>query len=592
MRHAKWYNLFIIMNKISKAFILFFAISLLFLGNSASAITDLRDTNLDLSSISCDSAKSQYGSQYNYIITDYDIDIQVNENNTYKVTEKYNVCFAKQGSHGIYRRIPKKISGWREDGSKYKTVAIIKDVEVPGDKYQKDNNFDEVKLTIGDPDVIVENNRHYTISYTYDFGQDKLEGADEFYFNLIGANWDEDVIFTNADYTIRMPKRFDYDQNSLGFSSGPIDRSRKANVDYEVIGNYKIVGSSNETYPGGEALTIRVVLPDGYYVGARKESYPFAIAAVIIATIACVVSYILFLIFGRDSKIVSEVRYDPPKELNPLEFGLLNSTINQSNAVVAMLFYLAEEGYLKIDSDTNGKHFTISKVKNYEGKDKSASTFLEYLFSHSKDGINVTDKDLKDKFYSDIPKIIKASRYNQIHKDCYDRTSVTICTIAAVVSSFVAIAVFILGVIQIEYLPTGKAVLLFLLALALATLAVIISCFIRKRTDYGDKLLAKVRSYADTVKSTNILSSQGASYFYYNYAFAYAIGYATQFSKKFKDVISEPPSWYSGSNFNSITGFTKSMNNVGSTTSYSPSGSGGGGGSSGGGGGGGGGGGW
>jgi len=579
------------MSRLNKFFILFSTILL------SAGIATQSSFAIDNSSIiktdveTCNAARIQYGNQYNYIITDYDIDIQVNENNTYKITEKYNVCFAKQGSHGIYRKIPKKINGWREDGSEYKAVAIIKDVEVSGDKYQKDNNFDEVKLTIGDPDVIVENNRHYTISYTYDFGQDRLEGADEFYFNLIGADWDEDVIFTNADYTIRMPKRFDYDQNSLGFSSGPVNRSRKANVDYEVIGNYKIVGSSNETYPGGEALTIRIVLPDGYYVGARKESYPFAIAAVILAAIACVVSYILFLIFGRDSKIISEVCYDPPKELNPLEFGLLNSTINQSNAVVAMLFYLAEEGYLKIDSDAKGKHFTISKVKNYEGKDKSASTFLEYLFSHSKDGINVTDKDLKDKFYSDIPKIVKASRYNQIHKDCYDRTSVTICTIAVVVSSFVAIAVFILGVIQIGYLPTGKTILLFLLALALATLAVIISCFIRKRTDYGDELLAKVRSYAGTIKSTNILSNQGASYFYYNYAFAYAIGYATQFSKKFKDVISEPPSWYSGSNFNNITSFTKSMNSVGSTTSYSPSGSGRGG-LSGGGGGGGGGGGW
>ena len=580
------------MNKISKAFILFFAISLTSLGNSASAITDLRGINLDLGSISCDSAKSQYGSRYNYIITDYDIDIIVNENNTYKVTEKFDVCFAKQGSHGIYRNIPKKIDGWREDGSRYKTVAIIDDISVSGDKYTKESSASQVSLKIGDPDVIVDNNKQYTISYLYDFGEDKLEGADEFYFNLIGANWDSDVIFLNADYTIHMPKAFKYDQKSLGFSSGPINRSREADVDYEVVSNRKIVGSSNETYPGGEALTIRVVLPEGYYVGAHKESYPFAMLAVAIGAIAAVVSYILFLIFGRDSKIISQVSYDPPKNINPLEFGLLSSSINQNNAVIALLFHLAEEGYLKIDSDENGKHFTITKIKDYDGNDNAAKKFIECIFSHSSDGITVTDKNLKNEFYKDIPKIVNASNYHKLHKESFDRKSVAICTLAIVINSILAIAIIALIAAQIDTYATGKAGLLSIVAITLITLAIIISCFIRKRTDFGDKLFTQVKSYADTIKSTNILSNQGASYFYYTYAFAFAIGYATQFSKKFKDVIVEPPSWYSGTNFNSISGFTKTMNSLGSTTTYSPSGSGGGGGSSGGGGGGGGGGGW
>ena len=539
----------------------------------------------------CDEAKLLYGANYNYIITDYDVNIRVNINNTYDIIENYTVCFAKQGSHGIYRDIPKKINGWRADGSKYKANAIISNLTVSGDKFEKENMIGQVHLKIGDPDKVVRDEKKYTISYRYDFGEDKLENADEFYFNLIGSNWADDVIFLNTSFDIVMPKNFDYTEDSIGFSEGPINTSRIADVDYEVVGR-RIRGISNSNHPGGSALTFRLELPEGYYEGARKESYPYIMVALILGTITLLAAYIAFMLYGNDNKLQTNIQYDPPKELNPLEFGLLAGYMHD-NAIMGLVFHLAEKGFLKIESDENGKHFTIHKVKNYNGEDNGEKVLMEELFSYSKDGgKSVTDKDLKDEFYQSTPKIIAASRYKEIRKECFDRKTVRLSGVFIGISAIVAIVAFVLVVVQASIITSAVSGAISAVALITSSLAIVVSAVIRKKTPYGEDLYTRIKSYKDTMKSTNILADQGSSYFYYNYAYAYAIGYNTIFSRKFKDIVTSAPSWYTGSNFTSLDNFASSTNSMGTTSTSSPGGSGSGGGSSGGGGGGGGGGGW
>jgi|GEM_PF-2127869 uncharacterized membrane protein len=589
------------MSKKNKLFIRLFAslaICLLALGANTFAITATEiDPNQQNQGLvekivkDCDEAILQYGNRYNYIISDYDINIRVNENNTYDVIESYTVCFAKQGSHGIYRKIPKKISGWRSDGSTYKANAIISNLTVSGDKFEKENNSGYVYLKIGDPDKIVREEKAYTISYRYDFGEDTLEGADEFYFNLIGANWDSDTIFLDTSFEIAMPKSFEYDKDKLGFTEGPVNTSRVAKVTYDVTGR-KIKGTSQEKHPGGSALTIRLVLPEGYFVGARKETYPLIQIAIVASAVMLLIAYIFFLKYGNDNKIHSNVQYDPPKELNPLEFGMLAGYI-QDNAIMGLVFHLAEKGYLKIESDEKGKHFTIHKVKEYDGEDNSEKVLMQELFSYSKDnGKTVTDKDLQNKFYNSFFKIIKASNISNIRKECYDRKTVKISAVFLVLSILLAFAVFVLVIIQNSIISSGLSVLMSIVAVVGSWLTIAVSAVIRKKTPYGEDLFTRIKSYKDTLKSANILSDQGASYFYYNYAFAYAIGYNTVFSRKFKDVVTKAPSWYTGSNFTNLDSFASMTNSIGSGSMSSPGGSGSGGGMSGGGGGGGGGGGW
>ena len=106
--------------------------------------------------------------------------------------------------------------------------------------------------------------QRYVIKYNYNIGKDPLKDKDELYFNIIGTEWDTTI--SNVTFKITMPDSFD--SNKLGFSSGRYG-SVSNNITYSIDGTV-ITGKYNGTLDSGEAITIRLELPEGYFVGARN----------------------------------------------------------------------------------------------------------------------------------------------------------------------------------------------------------------------------------------------------------------------------------------------------------------------------------
>ena len=91
--------------------------------------------------MACPWAVSQVYADSNFIIEDYDIDISVNEDDTYVVTETLDVHFTYP-SHGIYRDIPYHVTLDR-DGKKSTFIAGIEDFEMLSDhKWEKESGSD------------------------------------------------------------------------------------------------------------------------------------------------------------------------------------------------------------------------------------------------------------------------------------------------------------------------------------------------------------------------------------------------------------------------------------------------------------------
>ncbi len=173
-----------------------------------------------------------YMDNYNgYVIENYNIDMVVNENNTFDITETIIANFYVS-KHGIYRKIPLRNNIERVDGTTSKNKAKITNLTV--DKESKIYNSNGYKvIQIGDPYRTVTGINSYTIKYTYDIGRDKLKNADELYYNLIGTEWDTSV--KNVNFRITMPKEFD--SSSLGFSTGELYSIGTSIVDCEVNDN-------------------------------------------------------------------------------------------------------------------------------------------------------------------------------------------------------------------------------------------------------------------------------------------------------------------------------------------------------------------
>lgn len=316
-----------------------------------------------------------------YTIEKYDINIVVNEDNTLFITENiianYNV-----EKHGIFRKIPIRNTVVRNDGTKSKNLTKLTDVKVNAEfSSYIENGYTVIK--IGDPNLVLTGMHSYEISYLYNLGKDPLKEIDEFYFNLIGPEWDTSI--SNVTFTITMPKEFD--SSKLGFSSGAVGSTDSSNVNYEIEGNV-IVGKFIGTLSANEALTVRMELPDGYFVDAGIPVAENYYLMFLVPGICVLVSYLIWLRYGKDNPVIETVEFYPPEGFNSLEVGFLYKGKAENMDVTSLLIYLANKGYIKISESqtksifSSSNDFVITKLKEYDGSNVNEKMFLEGLFEH------------------------------------------------------------------------------------------------------------------------------------------------------------------------------------------------------------------
>lgn len=366
-----------------------------------------------------------------YNITAYDVDIYVTEGNVLKVTEKIDTNF-KSAKHGIIRNIPLTGTVRRSDGSKGSFRAKISNIKV-SDNYTKTTSFTNgqklVELKIGDADTTLRGNKSYTISYDYALGDDKVSDYDELYYNIIGTQWDTTI--SNVTFSIHMPK--DFDTSKIGFTHGTQGSSQTDGITYEVDGN-TITGEYNSDLSSYNGLTVRIELPEGYFVIKDYQKYiDYAVIALFIGLV--IITFVLWLKNGKDKPVVETVEFYPPEDLNSAELAQVYKGEVRGQDVTSLLIYLANKGYLKIkEEDKKGlistyKAITFVKLKEYDGENYSEKTFFDGIFKY---GDEVPISKLEDRFYVTQGKIVNhINSKKNIEKviDKKSRKSKTITTV-------------------------------------------------------------------------------------------------------------------------------------------------------------------
>ena len=320
-----------------------------------------------------------------YAITKYHIDMKVNENNTFDMNEQITAYF-NIAKHGIFRSLPLKNTINRIDGTSSNNRAKITNVEVNNNytTYKENGNY---VIKIGSASSTLTGEQLYTVKYNYNIGKDPSKDYDELYFNLIGTEWDTTI--SNFTFTITMPKEFD--ESKLGFSLGSLGSTNNTDINYTVNGNV-ITGSCNRVVKSGEALTVRMELPEGYFVGANNGGVGILTYLLFIFPIIFVgLSFLLWKKYGKDDQVVETVEFHPPEGFNSLEIGYLYKGKAGNQDVVSLLIYLANNGYIKIIETeektliSTKKGFKIIKLKEYDGNNINEKIFLTGLFTKKKD---------------------------------------------------------------------------------------------------------------------------------------------------------------------------------------------------------------
>ena len=569
-----------------------------------------------------------------YVIDSYDINVKVNENNTFDITETITANFYVR-KHGIIRTIPLENTIERLDGSRSTNRVKITNLQV-NNKYSKSNSNGDLSIKIGDQDTYVTGLQKYVIKYTYDIGSDPVKDADEFYYNLIGTEWDTSI--SNVSFSITMPKEFD--ASSLGFSSGRYGYTDNESVSYSVDGN-TISGIYTDTLPAGNGLTVRLALPDNYFVGARNNNTDYYII-IGISLVIVFIAFILWLLFGKDKPVIETVEFYPPEGYNSAELAFLYKGETDDKAIVSLLIYLASKGYLSIKETENKalfastKDFTIYKLKEYDGTNEIEKLFFDGLFRTRS---SVTSSDLTNRFYITVNRIKKLLNKKENKTKIFDKKSLQLrgFIIPMMLIIFILITVkpfydagmlselpvalifpgvgfsLMLSILTSSSPKSAKIFIIFwgllfggiplfmILPIIFSTPVSAITYFIGilciivlyifrkiilKRTPFGLEILGKIKGFKrflETAEKDQLESmvEKEPEYFYNILPYTYALDVSDKWVEQFENIAVEPPSWYYSNTAFSVHSFGIFMNstmtrvNTSMTSRPSSSGSGG-----------------
>lgn len=579
-----------------------------------------------LSFIGILSPKALYN-EYDYYIDTYNITIDVNKDNSFDIKEELLVYF-NTSKHGIYRNIPMRNNIERLDGTTSNNYVSLTNVKTsPGSTIEKtDGNY---VIRLGSESTLVDGYQTYTIEYNYNIGKDPLKDKDEFYFNIIGPEW-VDTVIERVNFTINMPTEFD--ESLLGFSSGSVT-STSNNVYYEVDGN-TITGYSYTPIYEGDALTIRLELPEGYFSEA-KSIYGTNVLLSLILPIGCLLIVLaIFYLKCLRRRIIDPIEFYPPDDYNSLEIAFLYKGNVTNEDVISLLVYLADKKYIKIVEDKAQNLFSSSgftkiiKLKDYDGNKNEEMEFMQGLFSTSDE---VTISSLKYNFYKTLNSIRTAvnSKENKnkiLHKSNkmfktlfiilayisfvgtiilqiidFAPTSILImvCFItlfympfifalfamknALVIRIFVGLfilfhaSMFYISLIG-NYIIGTLPIVNIIIAIICSVIIIIISGKFNYRTEFGNKIYGRIigfKKFLETAEKDQLehLVMENPTYFYDILPYTYVLGVSDKWIKKFESIAIEPADWYESSTTFNIIAFNSCLTSAMRTArmSYSSS---------------------
>lgn len=363
--------------------------------------------------------------EMDYVIDSYDVHLVLKENNEMEITEKITAFFHME-RHGIYRTIPLKNQVRRLDGTVTNNRARVSDLSV-SENYDSEMEGDNLRVQIGDAGEYVKGEHNYEIRYTYKLGKDPLDGKDEFYFNLIGTGWTTAI--GNVTFTIEMPKPFDAEK--LGFSAGWERSASSEGIHWNVDGQ-TISGNYDGILEAGQGLTVRVELPEDYFVNAGFENRLRDWILLSVPVLCLIISFLLWLKYGKDDIVVETVEFYPPDGINSLDAAYLYKGAVTGKDVTSLLIYLAGKGYLRIEeTEEKGvfkkkKSFRIVLLRDYDGNDPNEETFMKGLFSRASEGEGlgtVTMGRLYDSFYVTTGTIVRNMGSRERKQEVFEKNT-------------------------------------------------------------------------------------------------------------------------------------------------------------------------
>ncbi len=484
----------------------------------------------------------------NYYYKSIDVDISVNIDSTFDVSEKqtYNL----DGNFGyFYRDIDLKrldhisdISAFDESGNKIEPKILNK-----GNKVRVEWDFDRRDFS--------NELKSWTIKYKVHGGLGFYKNYDEIYWNAIFS--DRDVSVESANVTVHLPGKMISAEDYLGILG-----SKYQPKSFKIIDD-KTIKFQAENIAPQESYTIVATWPKGivlkpFLYRDQIINLLALLAAILIPVIVFIKAYRTWKKFGKDPKMAKTIisQYEPPDNLLPAMTGVLIKQNADIKEILATVINLAVRGYIRIKEEENkilffrNKQYTFEKLKSWGGLKLFEQKIMESIFKRK---TLVSSSELKNEFYKHIP-VIKKAMYAEMGKESgyfngniqstrrkyslrYLAASLAVIPVAIVF--FIISNLFLINILAIAFLLIISLIVSFAIGLAF-------SYYMPTLTMAGLEAKWKAlgfKEYLHTAERFRI-GAETLDTFSKFLAYAMIFGVEKQWAERFSDFKYENQAWY------------------------------------------------
>ena len=529
-------------------------------------------------------------SAFAYTTDTYNVDVNVNTDNSYNIKETIKVDFDKN-KHGIYRYIPL-------NGANGKTALDIDYVYVEDWMYEYYNQDDNCVIQIGDPDIVVKGPQSYEIEYTMSIYDDKDTTSDMMYIDLLPTDWETAIASTSINVTL--PK--DIDASKLQITASAYGQQTvNKNVSYSYNEATRTIHISGHDLPKGTGITAYCPLPEGYWYNQKSNDWtkPWS---VIVLLFPALLAALLWLKFGRDRRFVETVEFHPPEGMTPAEAGYIMDDAVDKKDLISMIVYYADKGYLSMEEYEDGK-FSLTKLQDIDPSQPSFSTTLFNALFKNGDTVKLDELDedfgasfaaskellserfkeensifelgsnvsfivsyllfaganwlhgkllsiyARDDFYSLISFITviallvaTALLYNYVNKKYTERNK-GLCAVGLL------LAATGVGFMAKTTYSVYSSIIFALFYVAVAVIAICSLAFMARRTEKNAQVMGKLVGFRNFIEKAELdrikmLAEENPNYFFSILPYAYVFGLTDTWIKKFESIPINKPTWY------------------------------------------------
>ena len=521
-----------------------------------------------------------------YDITNYYMDVNVNQNNIYNINEYYNILFFKD--YNFERNILLRPKVYLNNGKFISYVTQVINVNASSNVSEHHDSKNYFIVFPGSN----KQNETYTLSYYYNMGNDLESDNDIVFVNLLDGTLS--TIPETFTFSITLPT--EVDNKKIAFlKNGNLMKNGTENISYSVSGN-RIDGTVNGNVSVGDILSVRITLPDGYFKGTVQTDGNSAYFLIIIPLIVIGLNFYGTKKYKRE-KLKIDNNIDITSMFDSVEVAYLYRGNITTTDLISVIFHLANDGYIAFKNygSSSKVYFKIRKVKEYDKDNAVQKIVFDGLFIN-KDEIDIHDiegafnpyyrdakrtlvnKRNKNRLFYDFAKTYKnilviasyigvvllqvKPLYNYIgsYEAAIGVSFVVSLTVALlyrlknkIIFSILALFSFILTGVSASLLFDFKLSLsVYLVGMILTFISIFFERRIPVRTVYGEQMLYDINNFRLELASLSNeafreRTEQNPNYFFDMIPYMLVFDLSSWWFNRFKNEVTTQPSWYESS---------------------------------------------